>query len=593
MFKKLIRKAAEASERPNLAFLLKRRNFFIRLAAVIASGLMVTFSIPPLNWSFLAFFALVPLFLAIYDRKPWVSFGYCFVFGLTWGFTSFYWLREIEPVIPYLIAFPLAAYPAVWALFVPFLTRHILNTPDNLLKGENEAVPPAPSRLQWRKLLLAAVLAAGWCLIEWARSWVLPWNYLSTAMWRTVPLIQICRFTGTYGISFLLVFFNICFAFYLIDPKYNPKTRKFIYPRPLILAGLLIVLFYAEGVTHILRQKRSTAPEVRFNAGLVQGDISQRRSANIGQAQEALDVYSELTQELLESRPAPHVVIWPETAVPYPFRAGNPVSNAFRYRIGQMIGQYKVPFLIGTIDFEDLPPGADYRKQKTYNSAFLLDSDSRLAHVYSKVQRVPWGEYVPFRNFLPAWVIRIIDMDRDLTPGTSLDPVPLLPGVRAGISICFESVFPYVSRGEARRGANLLVVISNDAWYPTSNEPAQHLANAVFRSVETGLPQLRCGNNSTGCLIEPSGYISDCLFKERDEKTGLLLPQPIRRGRTTGVIPVKVQEKPDYSPFVRYGNVFIIFCWLLVLGGFATAFSNWETVKSGRLAMFIKTGRKK
>ncbi len=590
MFEKLRRKTAAAAEHPNLAFLLKRRTFFIRLGAVIASGLMVTFSIPPLNWNFLAFFALVPLFLAIYDRRPWVAFGYCFVFGLTWGFTSFYWLREIEPIIPYLMAFPLAAHPAAWALCVPFLTRYILNSPENLLKGENGA--GELSYFRTRKFLLAAVLAAAWCLTEWARSWVLPWNYFSTAMWNTVPLIQICRFTGTYGLSFLLVLFNLCVAFYLLGPKYNPKTRRFVYPRPLILAGLLIIFAYTEGVTHIVRQKKRSTKTVIFNAGLVQGDISQRRNADISQAQEALDVYSKLTDDLLNARPAPHVIIWPETAVPYSYRAGNPVSNAFRYRIQQMIRKHQVPFLIGTIDFEDVPKGTDYRKQKTYNSAFLLNKRGETAHIYNKIQRVPWGEYVPFRRFLPEWAIRLVDMDRDLTPGTSLDPVPILPDVRAGISICFESIFPYISRGEARRGANLLLVLSNDAWYPTSSEPAQHLANAVFRSVETGLPQLRCGNNSTGCLIQPSGYISDCLFKEQDERTGLMLPEPIRRGRTAGVIPVTVELEPAYAPFVRYGNVFIVFCWLLTGGGFGLALSNWWAERSGRLAVFDrKEGR--
>ncbi len=589
MFWKKSKETAEAPERRNLAFLLKRRNIFIRLGAVIASGLMVTFSIPPLNWGFLAFFALVPLFIVIRDRKPWVAFGYCFVYGLVWGLTSFYFLREIEPVIPYLIAFPLAVFPSVWAFFVPLLTRYILNTPESILNGE-KAQPPA--NLPWRKLLLAVILAAGWCLIEWARSWVFPWNYLSTAMWNTLPLIQICRFTGTYGVSFLLVLFNICFAFYLLDPKYNVKTRKIIYPRPLIIAGVLVVLVFLEGLTHIVTLKKSTSPTVRFNAGLVQGDISQRRSANTNEAQEALDAYTSLTETLLNSRPAPHIVIWPECAVPYAFRSANPVSNAFRYRMAKMINQHKVPFLFGTIDFEDMPPGeTDGRRQKTYNSAFLIDKTGSLTHTYSKVQRVPWGEYVPFRNFLPQWLVNFIDMQRDLTPGTSLDPLPILPDVRAGISICFESVFPYISANEARRGANLLVVISNDAWYPTSSEPSQHLANAVFRSIETGLPQLRCGNNSTGCLIEPSGYISDCLFKEYDEKTGLMLPAPVKRGRASGVIEVEVETKPAYTPYVRSGrNSFILSCWVIVIAGLSMAGSTWSSVRTQRLAMFDKKG---
>ncbi len=566
----------------NLAYLVKRRNFFLRLGAVIVSGLLVTFSIPPLDWNFLAFFALVPLFLAIYDRKPLVAMGYCYAYGLIWGLTSFFWLREIEPVIPWLIAFPLAVFPTAWAFFVPLLTRYILKTPSEILGRDTKAQRDLSA---WRKVALALVLAAGWCLIEWARSWVLPWNYLSTAMWDTIPLIQICRFTGTYGVSFLLVFFNICFAFYLLDPKYDYKAKKFLYPRPLIIAAILVMAVYIEGLGHIVQEKKRKTQTVLFQAGLVQGDISQRRSANQAEALEAVDVYTKLTAEMLDSRPAPHIVIWPECAVPYPFRANNPVSNIFRYRINKMIADHQVPFLIGTIDFEDLPPGVE-RLQKTYNSAFLIDPTGRLVDRYHKVQRVPWGEYVPGRWFLPQWVINIIDMQRDLTPGTSLEPLKILPDVRAGISICFESVFPYVSRGEAQRGANLLVVISNDAWYPTSSEPAQHLANAVFRSIETGLPQLRCGNNSTGCLIKPSGYVADCLFKEQDEKTGLMLPAPVKRGRTFGVIPVEVEQNPPYAPFVRIGNVFLVFCWILFLAGLGVVAANQSEIRSRLLAKF-------
>lgn len=576
----------ESQNGNNLVFLVSRRRFLINLGAVIASALLVTFSLPPLGLSFLAFFALVPLFLVIYKRTPAVAAGYTFIYGSVWGFMAFYWLREIDPVVPWLIGPALAMFTIAWGASVPFLSRYILTISEE--PSTRPSLPLLVNR-QFRQFILAVGLAAAWCLMEWTRSWVLPWNYLSTAMWNTLPLIQVCRLTGTYGISFLLVLFNICLAFYIIDPKFDSVTKKVRRPSLLIIAGALVIMVFFEGIFFIVYQNKRKMKLTGFRAGLVQGDISQRRSANDSEAMEALEVYLELSKQLLNSPFLPHIVIWPETAVPYPYRAYYRASGEFRNGIQTLAKKYDTPFMFGTIDFEDLPRGVK-REPNTYNSAFVVKPDGNIAARYHKVKRVPWGEYIPGRSFLPQWIIKKIDMHRDLTPGTSLDPLPILPGVRAGISICFESVFSSVSRAEARRGANLLVVLSNDAWYPTSSEPAQHLANAVFRSIETGLPQLRCGNNSTSCLISATGYITDCLFKELDEKTGLTLPAPTKRGRAAGVISVQVEEHPRPTFFVRNGNVFILFCWIIVLGAFSFSISKWRSNRAKYLQMFANTG---
>lgn len=567
----------------NLAFLISKRGFLIRISAVTISALLVSLSIPPVGLGFLAFFALVPLFLAIYDRRPVVAAGYTFVYGCVWGVTAFFWLREIDPAIPWLMGPAQAFFKMIWGGVVAFMSHHILGNSAKHLLGVRRSNGFETD--YFRQFLLAVIVAATWCLIEWSRSWVLPWNYLSTAMWNTLPLIQICRYSGTYGISFLLILFNVCLAFYIVSPKFNHDTKKIIRPWPLITTLLLVILMFLEGIFFIIHQNRRKMKTTTFMAGLVQGDISQRRTANNFEALEALKVYLELSEQILNSSPMPHIVIWPETAVPYPYRAYYQASSEFQRGIQYLSRKYDTPFLFGTIDFEDISNEIE-RDPKTYNSAFLVEPSGNIDARYHKVQRVPWGEYIPGRKYLPQWIIKIIDMDRDLTPGTSLDPIPILKGVRAGVNICFESVFPYVSRGEARRGANLLVVLSNDAWYPTSSEPAQHLANAVFRSIETGLPQLRCGNNSTSCLITPTGYISKCLFMEPDEKTGLVLPAPVKRGRTAGIIPVQVEERPRKTFFVRNGNVFILFCWLVVISGFVYIFFSWRDGQKKYLEMF-------
>jgi apolipoprotein N-acyltransferase len=315
--------------------------------------------------------------------------------------------------------------------------------------------------------------------------------------------------------------------------------------------------------------------QISFNAALIQGDISQRRNASNDQALEALDVYLQLSEEIVAQRP--DIIIWPETAVPYPYRGYNNLCRDFRSRLTDFIKRNQTPMLIGTIDFET---AADRNLPLTFNSAFLFDSNGRFADKFDKVQRVPFGEFIPFRKYLPAAMVKLIDMNRDLTPGKSYSPLQILPGVNAGINICFEDTFPYIATNEAKRGANLLLVITNDAWYPTSCEPEQHLANSVFRSVETRLPMLRCGNNSASCLIMPSGVIVNSVLKKLDSKTGKQIPDLLQRGRAAGIIKTLVPVKPQPTFYTLYGDVFLYFCMLLTFA--ASMVSLWNCRQKGK-----------
>jgi apolipoprotein N-acyltransferase len=302
---------------------------------------------------------------------------------------------------------------------------------------------------------------------------------------------------------------------------------------------------------------------------LIQGDISQRRHANNEEAREALDIYVKMSKAITARQP--DIIIWPETAVPYPYRGSGEICRDYRFQLFSLIRDSGIPLLIGTVEFEDLPAGTT-RLPGITNAALLIGKTGEPGAKYEKVNPVPFGEYVPFRKYLPAWLVKMADMGRDLTPGKSLEPMNISPGVEAGISICFEDVFDYIAREEARRGANLLLVITNDAWYPTSSEPAQHLANAVFRTVETGLPMLRVGNNSASCLINPNGEITECLMNKK-LPNGKTVFAPELRGRTSGIFTIMLELRPEITFYTRFGNLFIAFCWILgtagaIMGGF-------------------------
>ena len=552
----------------------------IEVGVLLLSGMLMTASLPPLNWSFTSWIAIIPLYWIAHDRKPFRAWRAGWVWGLAWGFTSFYWLREINPAIPYMIGPVIALYTGCWSAAVPLFRRGILIPAEIQLAGcqaeQNYRRVSIP-----RELFLAAALAGWWCVLESGRSTMLPWNYTGSCQWQNLPLIQICEYTGVYGISFLLVMLNITIVMAIQNClKSRNAMEKMPQPVPLMITVAVMLSIIIFGASSILTAKQPA--QVNFSAALIQGDISQRRNADNSQALEALDIYMQLSELIAPEKP--DIIIWPETAVPYPYRGNNNLCREYRSRLTDFIKRTQIPMLIGTLDFElsfdrNQPP-------LMLNSAFLFDNAGRSTDKFDKVQRVPFGEFIPFRKYLPEFITRLIDMNRDLTPGKSFSPLKILPGVNAGINICFEDTFPYVGANEARRGANLLLVITNDAWYPASCEPEQHLANSVFRSIETRLPMLRCGNNSASCLIMPSGLIADAVMKKTDPQTGKQIPDVLQRGRAAGVVkvPVPVNQQPTF--YTLYGDVFLYCCMLLTMAASLVSMWSWRRKKDKFNAMF-------
>ncbi len=576
-----INDSEQKKNRPgNEAGKIKFSTKLLEVGVLLLSGMLMTTALPPLNWSFTSWVALIPLYWIAHDKKPFRAWRAGWVWGLAWGFTAFYWLREINPAIPYMIGPVIALYIACWSAAVPLLRRGILIPAEVQLAGYQAEQNYNRSSIP-RELFFAAALAGWWCVLESGRSTMLPWNYVGCSQWQNLPLIQICEYTGVYGISFLLVMLNITIAMALQNClRSRNAMEKIPPPVPLMITVAILLISIIFGAALIVTTKPPA--QVNFSAALVQGNISQRRNADAGQAQEALDVYMQLSEVIAPQKP--DIIIWPETAIPYPYRGYNNLCREYRSRLTEFIKRNQQPMLIGTIDFEfsidrSQPP-------LSLNSAFLFDNKGQFTDKFDKVQRVPFGEFVPFRKYLPAFIAKTIDMNRDLIPGKSFSPLKILPGINAGINICFEDTFPYVGANEARRGANLLLVITNDAWYPESCEPEQHLANSVFRSIETRLPMLRCGNNSASCLVMPSGLIIDAVMKKIDPKTGRELPDVLRRGRAAGIIKVPVPVKPQPTFYTIYGDVFLYFCILLTIAASIASMWCWQKKKARFDEMF-------
>jgi apolipoprotein N-acyltransferase len=193
-----------------------------------------------------------------------------------------------------------------------------------------------------------------------------------------------------------------------------------------------------------------------------------------------------------------------------------------------------------------------------YNRAYLVAPGGRVEGWYDKIQLVPFGEYVPFRSLFGYLVNRVVTGFGDMFPGR-LQTVFQVKDAKLGVLICYESIFPNLSRSVVRDGAEILVNITNDAWYGESSAPYQLLAMAAMRAVETKVPLVRVANTGISAVIEPTGRITE--------------PTPLF---TRGTQTAEVYWRPELTLYARIGDVFAIACFALTVTGLVAAYLRPE-----------------
>ncbi len=543
--------AADKDDKTDLKLIAWRYRAW-RLLTVIASALIFTLAFPPVDYGiFLGFVGVVPLIIILRGcRTKLAGAGYVWLWMTVWGWGSFYWLYEIEWIVPILIAPVVGLFYLPWGWLFVLAQRYLLFSRKERAGG---IVGMSDYRGSYcRELWFVLVMAAAWCSCDYIRINMFPWNYLSATQWRNLPLIQICRYTGTFGITFILMLVNLSLALAILNVKSSfdrherPKRQAVFVTAMAILLGVVSFNVYTT-------KRPWLKTEDRIDIGLVQPDLTQRRIPKPGQDLEALAVCMDLSRQLAAGEKKTDLIVWPECAVPAAYNSGSDFAEMMRFELYKFITEYKVPMLIGSTM---LRMNSDSSDILVFNSAILLEDEKlpggretvKINGWYDKIQRVPYGEYIPFRKFLPEFLVKCIDMNRDLEPGINFNPIVVDGKYKFGLSICFESVFSYISRTELLRGANLLLVITNDAWYPRSAEPEQHLANGVFRAIECGVPVVRCGNNTGSGVIYPDGVLRGAFFKR-----GFM-----ERGRRAEIVSVPVETSPvERTFFVQYGNWFI------------------------------------
>ncbi len=455
--------------------------------AAVTSGLLLAGCFPPWNQEWLCWIALTPLISAIWFSRNWgardwvrcLGLGYCA--GLTFFWVVFRWLTTVTAPGWFALAFYLALYIAFWG-WVLGLCRI---TQERLLQSRGN-------------LWLAFVGASAWTAQEWARGVVFSgfgWNGLGIALYREIPLIQITDITGVLGLSFLIAFCNIIAAVtvrrFALEVK-NGKLRPH-FDFTLTMIGVVLVFLY--GIRKLQQQESAVA----FRVAAVQANIPQDEKFNEEAEQKVFDRFTALTKLAIASRP--QLLIWPESSTPRGIFSDQ-VNFDFVSGIAQ---QGNFDFLLGSVDYE---PEGDY------NAAFLLTDHAKAYQSYRKIHLVPFGEFVPFRKSFPLFaMIAGSKVPGDFNAGKDYTVMRATssPEIKLATLICFEDSIGDLTRRFVLNGAQLLVNITNDGWFQKSEGSDQHLANCLFRAVETRRPLVRCANTGVTCLIDTRGRIKQTL----------------------------------------------------------------------------------
>ena len=530
--------------------------------AAICSGLLYTSCFAPFNLTWFCWIALTPLIAAILfsgkeSRRPWLrnlALGY--VTGLTFFWTALSWLTTVTILGWFVLQFYMAIYFALWAWFCGLLrpreARRQLSAGkwDQMLAEARSpaALPRSPWTKSTNNLLLAFLLAAAWTTQEWLRGWVFSgwgWNGLGVALHDTWPLIQIAEFTGVAGLSFMVAFANVILvttACRLVLEARTHTTRPH-FDLTLTMAAIVGVLTFG------LRASQVSAPTKPLRVAAVQSNVPQNQKFDPQFTPKIFDKFRRLSEIALRSNPPPDLLIWPESSTPGPVLI-EPESNKF---VMDLTASAESDFLLGTIDEEN---------RDVYNAALLISDGGERVQLYRKVHLVPFGEYVPGRHRVPL-LARIVgdQVPGDFSAGREYTVFSLTNSdVQVAPLICFEDtigelVRQFVLSTETNPGANLLVDITNDGWFLHSAGSHQHLANAIFRCVETRRPMVRAANTGVTCFVNQSGRITQVL---RDE-SGSTFTEGVLTGE------IKIPTEHDLTFYTRHGELFAKACAVITV----------------------------
>lgn len=499
---------------------------------------------------FLAYFALVPVFLLV----RFVSWKTVWLFGIAYGVGAYclftYWLATFHPLGIFVISFMYGLY-----LMVAF----------PLLKAAASLFP------KWGWLVQGVV----WCAYDFVKTLGFSgfhYGVLSYSHWRWTPLIQIVDVVGVWGLDALITFTSAWFTAVIVDAYRNRaveccgcRLKALVRALPAAcrahwISGCCWLVVFVGVLVYGFVSPVDYSQEPQVEVALIQQN-SDPWVGGMTAYQRDLKTLMRLSDQALAQNPQVDFVVWPETAfVPRIAWHYRHRYERDKFQLVQELLQYldraSVPFVIGNDHGVD---GVGNRILD-YNAVLLFKPGENTLpptpDIYSKMKLVPFTEYFPFDKQFPQLYQMLLNGDTHMwEPG--VEPVVFeVDGLRFSTPICFEDTFGFVGRRFVNAGAQAFVNLSNDAWSKSLACQYQHLSMAVFRSVENRVPTVRSTTTGQTCIIDPNGRI-------------LAMAEPFVETYLVGSIPVL--DKTEKTVYTRLGDyvgvIFALVAILLLLAG--------------------------
>ncbi len=520
------------------------------LGIISAALLLLPFSIMgpvPYRRTFFAWVAFVPLFYGLlwgenlrHPRALIRGTLAAYVMGVLWFAGNCYWIYQTMlyygGLPPFISAGILIAYSLILGLYFAAFGLALTVTA-RAFRHPGYALMAAP--FFWAALEVLS-----------ARLTKVPWDSLGYSQIDNFSLTRIAPFTGVYGLSFVLLAGNALIAWGLVAPKRRLS---------IVIGGLLLALALQNGdhfappaapvqATAVLLQQNlnvnqdNSWPGAEYDEHMNQFlKLSTRTCGPYLAGMPELNAYP-VTPDCPVAPVTPDIILWPES--PAPFLDKDPRLLANLHTLALTM---HAPLVVGTTSLDPNGPRADM-----YNSALFVGLDGAIAGRYDKIHLVPWGEYIPYKQFF-SFAKNLTQQAGDMTHGWRR--ILFKTGDHSfGVFICYEEIFGDEIRLFVKRGAEVLVNISNDGWYGDTCAPWQTLDMSRMRAVENRRWVLRDTNTGLTTIIDPYGRLT----------------ASIKRHALTSLA-AKYGYRSDLTFYTVHGDVFAYLCGIISVGILAAA----------------------
>lgn len=483
---------------------------------ILLSGLLTVLAFPPMPTGFFAYFALVPLIYVFWRADFHFGFEKGYLYGVILNLGILYWLALNKGTVWYYATLSMVAA----VLFVALNYGAI-----GLIWGY---IGRAAGK-RWALITLPFV----WVAVEFLRTFGtlgFTWNNLAYTQARAVPLIQMAAVIGPTGVSFWIVMLNVL-NFTIIRRLVRHESVL----RLVLTIGVLFLIPEIYGFV-VLTKPHPDREQRLVAVGLIQPNVDPNEKWDIDSFQANMQLLHDLTDSVAQ-QPC-DLIVWPESATPTFLRRNHfySLTNIFEH-----LDRLQTNLLTGAPDYEYQKNG----QAKVYNSTFLLRANSREILDYRKMRLVPFGEYIPLSGYFPE--LKQLNLGQgnfDAGEEMRVYTIPLKCHQGGADSllalhsvVCYESTFPEIVRLGALDGSELLVIVSNDAWFGPTSAPYLHAEISRFRAIENRLPVVRAANTGVSLIL--------------DEYGRELVRLPFGK---QGYLKATLQQGTPTTIFVRWGN---------------------------------------